>query len=840
MVVGDTVEARFMRHFIFCIASFAVAVLVVASPHSAIAATPTIATFQAFTQGARSQNGLFTIWHKNGKVFLELRKDQLDREYLETITTGSGLAGTVVWGDNDYLPSELVRFERHGDQIAIVWPNSYAVAPGDPASQLAIAGNFPNSVVGVGSIVAEDAASGNLIFDASSLLGDQMDLRNVIDDGLVGAKEYKLDPSLTFFTSTKAFPQNDLLEVGQSWVTDAKHVIDTAPDARRLEIKVAYNFITLPHDDYRPRLADNRIGLYDDVYLEFNDYARRNKLRYIERWNFDPADPSRPSRARHPMVFYMSNTVPVQYRGAISDAVLAWNRVYANIGILDAIQVKPQPSDPNWDPDDVRYNVLRWLTEAQPSFGADSQTIIDPRTGEEIRTGILISSTSGSAPVAEWKYVVDPVRYGRDTDPVPASFVHDAIFAEILHETGHNQGMQHNFIASQAYTAKDLQSMAFTQKYGVTASAMEYAPINLWPRNYTQGTYFQMTPGPYDYYAIHWGYAYIPGANSPRAELPTLRKWASAWSNPLYRYASDEDVAWYNGHASDPRVEQGDLTNDTFAWCRVQMKMYRGLMDSLNSRLPKAGRAYGIETLQFARYLRSYDYCAAVPSHWIGGQYLSWSHRGDPLAQAPIVPVPLARQRQAFAMLDRYLFSDSAWTFSPTLLNRLNYSEWSGYGYTSWEGYGNLPLWAYDPPVRHDFPIVEAIGAQQMSAINYMLMPVVLARIDENPLEAVTPTMKINDLFAWLQRSVYGDLQNSSLHSLPLVRRNLQRNYANKLIQVANKPAKGTPPDAQSLARLELVNLAGSLRHALAHPGLDLVMRAHLAELAHTVSTALK
>jgi hypothetical protein len=831
-----------MRHFFFriaCISGVVGALVAVPRPASA-AAEPAPSTYQTFTQGARSQPGLFTIWHKNGGVYLELTKDQLDKDYLETIATGSGLAGGVVWGDNDYLPSELVRFERHGDEIAIVWPNSYAVAPGDPASQLAILNNFPNSVVGVGAIVAEDSGNGNVIFNASSLLGDQLDLRNVIDPGLSDEDQYRLDPSLTFFTSTKAFPQNDLIEVGQSWVTDAKHVIDTAPDARRQEIKVAYNFMTLPNDDYRPRLADDRIGLYDDVYLEFNDYARQNRLRYIERWNFDPADPTRPSRARHPMVFYMSNTVPTQYRGAIADGVLAWNAVYAGIGILDAIEVKPQPDDPNWDPDDVRYNVLRWLTEAQPSFGADSQTIIDPRTGEEIRTGILISSTSGSSPVDEWRYVVDPVRYGRDTDPVPASFIHDAIFAEILHETGHNQGMQHNFIASQAYTAKNLQSMAFTQKYGVAASAMEYAPINLWPRGDNQGTYFQMTPGPYDYYVIHWGYADIPGANSPQAELPTLRKWASAWSDPRYRYASDEDVAWYSGHASDPRVEQGDLTDDTFAWCRVQVKMYRGLMDSLNSRLPKEGGAYELETQQFSRYLRSYDYCASVPSHWIGGQYLSWAHRGDPQAHVPITPVPLATQKQALAMLDRYLFSDSAWNFSPALLNRLTYSEWSGYGYTSWEGYGNLPKWAYDPPVRHDFPIVEAIGAQQMNAIHYMLLPVVLARIDENPLESVTPTLTIDDLFASLQRSVYGDLQNRNLRSLPLVRRNLQRNYADTLIALANKPATGTPPDAQALARLELANLSGTLRVALHGRGLDVVTRAHLAELAHTVDSALK
>ncbi len=136
-------------------------------------------------------------------------------------------------------------------------------------------------------------------------------------------------------------------------------------------------------------------------------------------------------------------------------------------------------------------------------------------------------------------------------------------------------GLQHNFIGSMAYTAAQLQSIAFTDKYGIASSVMEYAPLNLWPRGTNQGEYFQTTLGPYDYYAIKYGYAHIPQARTPQDEVPTLQRWAAAWSNPFDRYASDEDVSWSDGHAADPRVEQGDLTNDPLGWCRVQMEMNR-------------------------------------------------------------------------------------------------------------------------------------------------------------------------------------------------------------------------------------------------------------------------
>ncbi len=295
------------------------------------------------------------------------------------------------------MPTELVRFERRGDQIVVLWPNWYATAPGSPSSELANEWNFPDSVVGIGDIAAQDPASGHIIFDISSLLSDELDLRNVIDEGLPPDQTYHLDSSLSYVDAVKAFPQNDVITVAQTWSTDAKHVIDTAPDARRLRIRVVYNFIQLPQDDYRPRLADDRVGIYDDIYLDFaNDRRAERLMRYLIRWNFDPEDPARPSRARHPMVMYLSNTIPPQYRQAITDACLAWNDAFKRIGILDAVQVRPQPDDPNWDPDDFRYSVIRWLNEAQPAFGADSQTLFDPRTGEEIRTGVIVSAGEGT------------------------------------------------------------------------------------------------------------------------------------------------------------------------------------------------------------------------------------------------------------------------------------------------------------------------------------------------------------------------------------------------------------------------------------------------------------
>jgi len=506
-VLGMRAELRSAHYVMAWIIMASITVLSMAATTSAARADSAApAPYATWVQGATAQHGLFTIWHKAGKPYIELTADQLNRDYVQTIVPGSGLGGWfVVWGNTDHLPTELVRFVRAGDQVAILWPNPNFVAPNDAAAALSVEESFPHSIVGLASVVAEDAPTGTIVMDASPFESDMIDLRDVLRQNLPIPDpngEYRLSPEKSYIGVTKSFPDNIVIEAQQDWTTDNPSVVDTAPDNRNIQFRVVYNIAQPPgHSDYRPRYADDRVGIYDDIYLDFsNDTVRERQLRYLIRWDLQPSDPSKKtSPALHPMVFYLSNTIPAAYRPAIRKAVLIWNNAFTPLGISGALQVRDQPNDPNWDADDIRYNVIRWVSEARPSFGEDSQTLYDPRTGEEFRTGILVSATSSFNSHLTWKWIVDPVRYGRTTDPMPASFLNDGLVSEILHETGHNLGMQHNFIGSMAYSAKQLQDPSFTAKYGITSSVMEYAPLNLWPRRDGQGAFSQTVLGPYDY-----------------------------------------------------------------------------------------------------------------------------------------------------------------------------------------------------------------------------------------------------------------------------------------------------------------------------------------------------
>ncbi|HEV3154867.1 MAG TPA: zinc-dependent metalloprotease [Candidatus Baltobacteraceae bacterium] len=813
------------------------------------------AAYADFTKGLTPQRGLLTLWRKQGKIYIELSKAQLDRDFIQTAEPASGLGGYGITPGLPYVQfARIVRFTRTDDKVAITWPNTSFVADSE-AGRNAVAQSFAPSVLAVTPVVAEDASSGAIVIDASPYLGDVIDMTDTLrfaanTDDKPGAA-YRLDPDRSFFGESKAFPENVVIEADQTYVSsqpvasDGSLTLDNVPDPRTVEIKVKYNIVQAPAaGTYMPRIADDRVGYYPDILLDYTkDRVQERQLRYILRWNI----------ARHPMTYYISNTVPPDYRGAIRTALLKWNAAFARIGIPNAVQVLDQPSDPSWDPDDVRYNVVHWLTQSNSGGYAQAGLVFDPRTGELIKTSIVVDADlmyfgniegeDVAGPIAHATFAQREAAYaaqahrsavfglwalraqaGSSWRFIPPNYANDFLESIILHESGHNWGLQHNFIASEAYTAKDLQNKAFTSRYGLTNSVMEYTPANIWPKGTPRGDYFQLVLGPYDYYAIHWGYATVPGAHTPADEIPTLAQWASRWTDPRYRFMNDEDVQWGTGHAIDPRVNQFDLTNDNIAWCEGQMKVGEQLLSSLGKRFNDFQDTHDAQRTAFELAMNPYFRCSNLATHYIGGEYLSRAHVGETRG-APLDPVSRAQSQRAFAVLDRYLFSDKAWSFDPGLLRQLVYTEWV-------TDFTQAP-WQYDPPLRHDEPVASVVERGQRSVLAQMFSPVVLQRIDDFSLKYKPgSTMSLVDLFAWTHQAVFGDLRDGSVVKAGEIHRSLQQWYAHHLSDMVHKPADGTPYDAQSLAREDLSQLREEVAHARKAANLDPMTRAHLDALA--------
>jgi hypothetical protein len=844
------------------------------APAVQAAATPSaLIPYERFAAGATPQRGLFTIWRKDGNVAMELRPDQFNQDFVELGVPVNGVGSGLSFffsGMTDLQNCRIIRFVKQDNRVAILFPSTRFLAKANTPEQAAVAAGSPNSVAGVAKVLSVDTKTGNVVFDASPFLQDLTDVADYLtfmNGGhpltLNPMGAYRLDSSNTYFGVTKAFPENVTIVANQTFSTANPQFIDTPTDPRNLEIQLQYNIAALPKDDaYMPRLYDDRVGYFVNAHADFSSDDTFNKeANYIVRWNVQPSDPSKKlSPAKHPVVYYLSNTIPLRYRPAIRKALLTWNKAFQPLGLNDVVEVKDQPNDPNFDPDDIRYNVVRWLAETEGGF-AEAQLLYNPYTGEMIKSGIVIDSDLMRFGKFDYPNLVQPERTaslpptaralggedfvqgeraqfgygmaalalvnGESGYYVPEKFANEFLESIVLHESGHDWGLRHNYLGSQSYSATQLRSPAFTQKYGVASSVMEYSPINLWPKGQGQGEYFQTVLGPYDYYVIHWGYAGVPGARSPQDETRTLNHWASQWSDSRYSYSSDEDTMWSNGAAVDPRNQQWDLTNDNIGWCETRMKMSHDLITSVGRRFPRYQGSYDDLRMAFASLLGQSSQCAVAVSRYIGGEYISRARRGDPRAEFPLAPIPKSEQLRAFKVLERGLFSADAWNFSPALLRQAV----TQYRFDDWDG---------NMAPRHDIPVEQLASFFQYIVVNRMFAPVTLQRLDDMQFKyGPGKTMDIADLFTWMQSAVYGDLSHPAKGNIPLVRRNLQRNYASLLSRLANEPAPNAPQDAQALARYELTALHRDLQGTLARGKLDLITRAHLASLDTDVERAL-
>jgi hypothetical protein len=780
------------------------------------------APYETFVKGAVVSPGLIPVVRKGGKVYLVIATSQLGKDFIETSVPSTGLGGFGPAAGEPYVaPARIMRFERVDDNVVIRWPNTFAKVDQQTPQALAVQSSLPGSVVALAPVVAQSSTV--VVISAAPFLGDLADLHAQFD--AVAAKpghSYRLDSTRSFFADAKSFPDNTLLRVSQTWSTDSPDTIDNVPDPRSIEVRMTYNIIAAPQDGYMPRIADPRVGYFEQPLIDFStDRKLVRNVYYVVRWNFMPEHPGQPSVAKRPLIFTLNNNIPVDYRDVVKQSLLQWNAAFERIGILNAVQVQQQPDDPSFDVDDIRHNMVSWIDATSPQYGAEALIISDPRTGEELNSGVNVDAVAGLVGRG-YRYYVAPVRGLPSNEALERKFTIDWIHSVVLHEVGHDFGLQHNFIGSMAYTGKQLQDSAFTAKYGVASSVMEYAPANVWPKGTPQGDLFQLVLGPYDYYAIQYGYANIANAATPDDEVATLNRFASRWSDPMYRFASDEDAAFDRGHAIDPRVQQNDLTDHPLSWETMQLRMLHGVMNAVDQRFPRPGDPYEEARRAFAYPLRLYVLFGVMPAHIIGGEYISRANAGDPHSAPPLQPVSRSDEYQAWSALETYLFADDAWRFSPNVLNKLVYSEVSTFSDGSW---------IYTPTPRHDVAVVQVAAQAQDRVLNELFAPLTLQRIDELSTKyAPGTTMTLTDLFDWTRAGIFSDLQNGTISGAGVVRRNAQVRFAKRLAQLWIAPVVGTPTDAQALARLQLRYLEQASAHAL-NGKLDELTRSHVEAL---------
>src|SRR5688572_4722664 len=152
-----------------------------------------------------------------------------------------------------------------------------------------------------------------------------------------------------------------------------------------------------------------------------------------------------------------------------------------------------------------------------------------------------------------------------------SGLLHDSLYFLILHELGHTLGLNHNMKASQLNSPDQINNREQTARTGLTGSVMDYPAINLAAPGQTQGQYYTTKPGPYDKWAIEFGYS--DALDNPAAERERLVKILARSTEPALAFGNDADDMRAPGYAIDPRVMIGDMTSDAISYAEGRIKL---------------------------------------------------------------------------------------------------------------------------------------------------------------------------------------------------------------------------------------------------------------------------
>jgi hypothetical protein len=564
-----------------------------------------------------------------------------------------------------------------------------------------------------------------------------------------------LNPMKSKYATIRSFPGNTDVVVDLAYDNPGAFISGgpDITDPRYVRVRMQHSLIEMPQNDFRPRADDPRVGYF---MQQVNDQTSISPVPFkdmINRWHLVKKDPGAAlSEPVEPIVYWVENTTPLEYRQTIVEAGLKWNAAFEKAGFKNAVQMKIMPDDADWDPADIRYNVIRWVSSAQASYGAIGPSFVNPKTGQILGADITVEWFSGSATP-----IIDELFSGPSANQTAATFtvpgmdhqhlanctmaqelkaqlltgmtvadIADAGPAEIkemhkqfllyliMHEMGHTLGLNHNMKSSQMLSPAELNNKEITRKIGLIGSVMDYPAINIASDKSKQGDYYTTVVGPYDNWAIEYGYTPFTAAE----EESGLRRILSRSTDPQLAFGNDGDDMRAPGKAMDPRVNVNDLSSDAIAYAEDRLKLVNSVMGKLVQKYSKPNQTYAELRARYGALQGQRNSMISAVSRYIGGIYIDRSTPDQRSGNKPYTPVSLATQKKAMELLSKYVFAPNAFDADSQVFPYLQ-PQRRGFNQSN---------------SGDDYRITSVVLNQQGAAVAHILHPATLQRITNSRL----------------------------------------------------------------------------------------------------------
>ena len=780
-------------------------------------------SYADFTEDAESDEGVFTVHHKDGDWFFEIPDSLLGRDMLLI----SRIAGKMD-GLGGFAPAgvatnrQMIRFERRGEQIMLRKNSGVAVADDTLAIAASVEANYFAPILASWDIETRGADSASSVIDVTSFFGG--DTPHISGLSPAQRRTYgvrRLDPGRSYISRMRSYPLN--VNVRHTLTYDASSP-PTDERANTVTIEMNQSLVLLPSEPMRPRYADPRVGYFSVSRINYGlDEQKAATETFIRRWRLEPSDPAAYARGEvvdpvKPITYYVDPATPERYVDAVKRGIENWQPAFETAGFSNAIVALEAPSkeeDPDWDPEDVRYSVARW--SASEVRNAQGPSTSDPRTGEIIESDIVWYHNHMRS-YRNWM-MVQTGAANPDARQLPLTdeLMEEAMEQVITHEIGHAIGLPHNMVASSSYPVDSLRSQTFASKMGVAPTIMDYARQNYiaQPGDGLEPKDFLRRIGVYDHYSVNWGYRVLPDAETPEDEIPTLNGWIVEKAHDrMYKYLPQGGLG-----VSDPRAQTEDMGDDMVRANQYGMANLRRIVPNLVEWTTRPGEdysdlaeIYGEAVSQWSRYVR---HVVTI----VGGVHVDLKTADQD--GAVFDGVPRDRQKRAMAWLAREAFTAPTWLNDPEILELIGPSGAS----------------------------VANISSLQRSVLNQLLSTSRMSSLAELEVTEPEDAYPLAEFLDDARAAVWEDL--ARVNEIGPYRRALQRAYLERMeVLMTDAPAAPTPfvvtgpnigtSDIRPLVREQLRTLRDDIVRRLNRGMANRVSEAHLMDVRVRIDAILE
>ncbi|MDX2149331.1 MAG: zinc-dependent metalloprotease [Bryobacteraceae bacterium] len=769
---------------------------------------------KVITSEAKTDDGIFKVHRIKDRLYYEIPKDELGKEFLWVAQIAKTTLGVGYGGQA--MGNRVVKWERRGDRVLLRTVVYEVIADRSQPISRAVEASNNSTILAAFNIEAIGKNDAPVIEVTRIFTSEVPEL-----SARARLRARGFDASRSFLERAVSFPTNIEVEATHTYTAPIEAPTFGGPRPETppgnpffgagmrpgsASVVMHYSMVKLPEKPMMPRLFDERVGYFSQRQIDYGkDEHKAVQTTYIRRWRLEKKDPNAAlSEPVKPIVYYIDAATPKKWVPYMKRGVEKWQAAFEEAGFKNAIIAKEAPTpeqDPEWSPEDARYSVIRWLPSTIEN--ASGPHVADPRTGEILESDIQFYHNVMNLN-KNWYFVqAGPLDARAKKLPLPDDLMGELIEYVCAHEVGHTLGFQHNMKASSLYPLDKIRNAEWLKTMGHTPTLMDYSRFNyvVQPEDQVDPKLLIPQIGPYDKWATAWGYKLIPGAKSPEDEKKTLNEWAREQdSKPWLRF----NTAGTRGADYGEQTEAvGDA--DAVEATRLGLKNLERVSAMLLEAAIRPGEDWDELEEVYGRMLGQWAVELGHVANVVGSFDSQQKHGGQEGVRFTITPK--VRQTAAVKFLNDNAFATPKLAIRPEILRRI---EPDG--------------------------VLNRLRTAQSRVLNALLANTRLSRMVEQEAIDGEKAYKPAELLADVRKGIFSEL-DAPAPKVDVYRRNTQRVW----LQAMSDKIAGRSPvsdEVRPLARGEMRALSAQIAAVLPRTT-DRATRYHLEDLRDQIAKAL-